>query len=238
MAVTWIFNPLPDIFSGYLAGWVFWLLGLFFAWRVPSTNLNIKVPLLSIFLIFFASKELRLGATILDVLHIKNPGEAITFGDMTILPICCLLFAIVANRFISSNLYRYLYVIALLMPLSVISYSFLKNHGFKSDNYTIAAIEIFLAIVFYWIKSKLSILDNLAFLGSLSYGIYIFHSPLIYLVRDNFPIAGDIWSYLLRFISWAILTVSLAYLMDLKVQPKIRNWFQINVFVRFAKNNV
>ena len=128
--LIWIFDPLPDILSGYLAGWIFWLLGLFLAWRVPSRVQNIKVPLISIFLLFYANKELRLGANILDVLHFNNPGETVTFGDITILPISILLIAIVSNRIIlnkASNIYRSLYEISLIMPLSIIVYSFLKK---------------------------------------------------------------------------------------------------------------
>lgn len=230
--LIWIFNPLPDIWSGYLAGWFFWLLGLFFAWRVPSNAVMGKVPLLSIFLLFFANKELRLGANILDILNLNNPGEAATFGDLAFLPICGLLFAVVANRAVSRNVYRLLLAISLLMPFAVVSYGFIKNRGFRSDNYAISAIEIFLAILFCWVKINPSILSHFAFWGSISYGIYIFHTPLIYLVRDNFFAAGNAWSYLLRAIVCTILTVSLSYLMDIKLQPKIRNWFREHVFVR------
>jgi peptidoglycan/LPS O-acetylase OafA/YrhL len=227
MSFIWIFNPLPDIWSGYLAGWLFWLSGLFLAWRVPSNDLNVKVPLLSLFLLFYANKELRLGATILDVLHLNNPGGG-SFGDLTSLIICVLLFAVISNRAISRNVYLYLYAIAMTLPFSVVVYSFYKNHGFKSgsDNYKFAAVEIFLAILFCRVKTSPAILKYLAFWGSISYGIYIFHSPLIYLVRDNFPLSGNVWSYLLRTILWAILTVSLSYIMDLKIQPKIRTWFR------------
>lgn len=234
MLLIWFFNPLPDIWSGYLAGWIFWLFGLFFAWRVPSNAVMSKVPLISIFLLFLANKELRLGANILDVLHLNNPGEAATFGDLAFLPICGLLFAVVANRVISRNVYQFVFAISLLMPFAVVSYGFIKNRGFRSDGYAIAAIEIFLAILFYWVKINPSVLSYFAFWGSISYGIYIFHSPLIYLVRDNFFFAGNVWSYCLRFITWTILTVALSYLMDVKLQPKIRNWFREHVFVKSA----
>jgi len=230
--LVWIFNPLPNILSGYLAGWIFWLLGLFLAWRVPSRVQNIKVPLISIFLLFYANKELRLGANILDILHFNNPGEIVTFGDITILPISILLIAIVSNRIIlnkASNVYRSLYTISLIMPLSIIVYSFLKKGGFGSDNSTIAAVEIFLAIAFYGIKLSPSILKYLAFFGSISYGIYIFHGPIIGIVGYYFPFSGNVWSYLLRLIVWIVLTFSLSYLMDIKVQPKIRNWVRSNI---------
>jgi peptidoglycan/LPS O-acetylase OafA/YrhL len=230
--LIWIFNPLPDIWAGYLAGWIFWLLGLFFAWRVPSNAVMGKVPLLSILLLFFANKELRLGANILDVLHLNNPGEAATFGDLAFLPICWLLFAVVANRAISGNIYRFVSAISLLMPFAVVSYGFIKNRGFRSDNYAIAAVEIFLAILFYWVKTSPSILRYFTFWGSISYGIYIFHSPLIYFIRDNFFVAGNGWSYGLRFFVWAVLAVSLSFLMDVKLQPNIRNWFRKHVSVK------
>jgi peptidoglycan/LPS O-acetylase OafA/YrhL len=237
MALTWIFNPSSNnIFSGYLVGWIFWLLGLFLAWRVPSNPRDIKTPILSLILIFLANKELRLGTNILDVLHLKNPGWAdSSFGDLTSLAICGLLFAVVTNRLINTNVNRFLYSIAILMPLTMISYSFIKNHGFvRSDNYVIASIEIFLAIVLCWIRHEPSILNNLDFFGRISYGIYIFHWPIFNLVCYNFPVSGSLWSYLLRYISWAILTVSLSYLMDVKIQSMIRNWCKVNVFTRFA----
>jgi peptidoglycan/LPS O-acetylase OafA/YrhL len=230
--LIWIFNPLPNILSGYLAGWIFWLIGLFLAWRVPSRVQNIKVPLISIFLLFYANKELRLGANILDVLHFNNPGETVTFGDLTIIPISILLIAIIADRIIPSKvskIYRNLYIVSLLMPLTLILYSFLKKGSLGSENYAIAAIEIFLAVAFYWIKLSPSILKHLAFVGSISYGIYIFHGPTIGIVGNYFPFSGNVWSYLLRLIVWIVLTFALSYLMDIKVQPKIRNWVRSNI---------
>lgn len=239
MALTWIFNPSStNIFSGYLVGWMFWMSGLFLAWRVPSNSVNIKVSLLSLLLVFLANKELRFGTNILDVLHISNPGWGDTsFGDLTALPICILLFTVVASKRINITIYNFLYAFAVLMPVCIISYSIIKNRGFvRSDSFIIAAIEIFLATLFYWLKCNPSVLNNLDFFGRTSYGIYIFHWPIFNLVRDHFPVSGSLWSYLLRYVSWAILTISLSYLMDIKVQSKIRDWSKVNVFKRLSIN--
>jgi peptidoglycan/LPS O-acetylase OafA/YrhL len=232
MTFIWIFNPSSNnILAGYLVGWLFWLLGLLLAWKTPSNTKKIKVPLLSLLLLFYANKELRLGTILLDVLHWKNPGcNDFTFGDLVSLPICTLLFATVSNRVIENHIKRWLYVIVITMPFAAISYSFIKNYGsFHDENFKISAIEIFLAIIFFWLKCNQSVLNYLGFFGSVSYGIYIFHIPIIWIVENNFPISGSLWSFMLRYILWAILTVALAYLMDIKIQKKIRNWCHIYI---------
>lgn len=239
IGLIWIFIPSSNnIFSGYLVGWTFWMFGLFLAWRVTPNSIEPKMPLLSLFLIFLANKELRWGTNILDVLHLNNPGwNDCSFGDLTSLLICGLLFTVIANRRIPIRIYYLLCFTTIIMPVLIIGYSFIKNRGFvRSDNYVIAAIEIVLALLFYWVKHNPSVLNYLDFFGGISYGIYIFHVPILNLVRDNFPVSGNLWSYLLRYISWAILTIVLSYLMDIKMQSKIRIWCKEKIFIRFATN--
>jgi len=235
-----IFHNVPSILISYLVGWLFWLFGLFLAWRIPSQNKEGYVPLLSTLLVLLATSEMHLGETLMDVLKIKNPEtiELLGLGSIISLPSCISLFTIVANRPLNSVVALWTNGIAFLMPFSAICYGIFGKGRLSSENWIAAAIEIWLAVALVWIKINPSILKNLAFLGSISYGIYVFHSPSILFIRNNFPklISGTIWSFLLRFVLLTILTISLAAFVELKVQPRIKSWFQKNIFVNFSKN--
>ncbi|WP_434685905.1 acyltransferase family protein [Pseudanabaena minima] len=237
-----VFRGFPSILVSYLTGWFFWLFGLWLAWRVPSQNREVSVPLLSAILVLLATSELHLGGTLFTVLKLNNSGTLglLSLGDVVSLPACISLFILVVNRPIQSNAARLIGALAFLMPFSAICYGvFLKKGGLGSENWIAAAIEIALAIALFWFRLSPSILNRFAFFGSISYGIYIFHAPFIFFIRNYFPssVSGTIWTFILRLILLSIFTLVLSYLMELKIQPKIKTWFQRNIVVRFKTNN-
>jgi peptidoglycan/LPS O-acetylase OafA/YrhL len=236
------FKGIPGILVSYLTGWLFWLFGLWLAWRIPSQKHEVSVPILSAILVILATSELHLGGTLFTVLKLNNPDVLgmLSLGDVVSLPACISLFMLVLNRPIQSNVARWIGAIAFLMPFTAICYGvFLKKGGLGSDNWIAAAIEIVLAIALFWIKLSPSVLNHFAFFGSISYGIYIFHAPFIFFIRSYFSssVTGTIWTFILRLILLIIFTLALSYLMELKVQPKIKTWFQRNIVARFHANN-
>ncbi len=233
-----VFKGVPSILVSYLTGWFFWLFGLWLAWKVPSQNREVAVPLLSAILVLLATSELHLGGTLFTVLKLNNSG-LLSLGDIVALPACMSLFMLVVNRPIQSSVTRWIGALAFLMPFSAICYGVLKKGGLGSESWIAAAIEIVLAIALFWFKLKPSILNHFAFFGSISYGIYIFHAPFIFFIRNYFPsaISGTIWTFILRLILLSIFTLALSYLMELKIQSKIKTWFQRNIVVKFRTNN-
>jgi peptidoglycan/LPS O-acetylase OafA/YrhL len=221
-----IFHDFPKILVGYFTGWLFWLFGLCLAWRSPSLNRQVSAPLISIILVLLATSELHLGPTLFTILKLNNPDA----GAIISLPACALLFAIVANRPLESKVSRLVNTCAFLMPFGAVCYGIFWKGGLRSDNWILAAIELFLAVALIWVKVNPLILKHFAFLGNISYGVYIFHAPCIFFIRNYFPnsISGTIWSFLLRLSLLTVFTMSLACFMEVKVQPKIKAWFQRN----------
>ena len=235
VCVGWVIHPFPQIISGYLAGWLFWLMGLWLAWKVPHRAHQISVPLVSYFLLFLATGEFHLGAVILGALKLGNPNpNYVSLQNLTSLPICIALVATVANR--PSKLNRWLHIIAFAIPLTAVAYAFIFKSGVKSESWAVGTFEVVAAIALLWWRIKPDILKNLAFFGSISYGLYVLHMPITVIVRNNFPsmISGNLGSFLIRLVIWSLLTIALAYLLEIKIQPIIKKWSKEHILSRFA----
>ena len=232
----WFVHPFPQVISGYFAGWLFWLMGLWLAWKVPHRPHQISVPLVSYILLFMATGEFHLGSVVLGALKLGNPNpNYVSLQDITSLPICISIIATVTNR--PSKLNRWLYGISFAIPLAAIAYAFIYKGGVKTESWAIGTFELVVAIALLWLRNKPDILKHLTFWGSISYGLYILHMPFILIVRDYFPtaVSGNLWSFLLRLTTWLLLTITFAYLLEIKIQPVIKKWSQKNILSHFAK---
>ena len=202
---------------------------------MPHHAHDISVPLVSYLLLFLATSEFHLGAVILGALQLGNPNpNYVSLQDLTSLPICIAIVATVANR--PSKLNRWLHMIAFAIPLIAVAYAFIFKGGVKSEAWAIGTFEVVAAIALLWWRTKTDILKKLAFFGSISYGLYVLHLPIMVIIRDYFPnmISGNLGSFLIRLVIWSLSTISLAYLLEIKIQPMIKKWSKKHLLSRFA----
>ncbi|MBD2357542.1 acyltransferase [Tolypothrix sp. FACHB-123] len=99
-SIGWLIPQTPQLWSSYAAGWIFWLIGLGFAWKVQCIQTNSqKIPLFSYLLLLTATNFFSTGKVFLNSLGFSNPSAAIVnLSDLALLPICVLIFAEVTHR--------------------------------------------------------------------------------------------------------------------------------------------
>jgi len=66
VACVFPFIPaVPPLISGYATGWIFWLFGLWLAWKKPRAETITTFPLVAYMLIFIATDKLSIGKSVL-----------------------------------------------------------------------------------------------------------------------------------------------------------------------------
>jgi peptidoglycan/LPS O-acetylase OafA/YrhL len=220
------FPTFPKIISGYAAGWMFWLFGLWLAWKKSQSQSGTKFPLFSYILLYIATDKLEIGATLLKELGLT----AIKFSEISILdfvyfPLCALLLASITQRKLPHSLSYSSFAVALLL----IQTTYLFTSGKLSFNELIAVAHMFMGFVFLRWKVSPSIFSYLSFFGSISYGIYVFHMPILNLMSKFLPFSGSPITFLIRTFIWAGLTILVSYFFELKIQPLLKLYFQKQV---------
>jgi peptidoglycan/LPS O-acetylase OafA/YrhL len=154
-------------------------------------------------------------------------GIALGYQDLALLPYC--LYTVIA--FSGRKLkYEGWYFSVLLLPLF---YSIFLSFKEPAHEHALA----FFAPVFYLCLSLVirfvnwSVFDKLgrlmislgAWLGGISYGIYIIHVPLLYFAGRVNVFDNQLLAYLIKLILFFSLVISIAYLLEKVFQPGIRN---------------
>jgi peptidoglycan/LPS O-acetylase OafA/YrhL len=223
----WFIPAFPQILSSYAVGWLFWLFGLWLAWKKRSSVSLSKIPLLTYLLLFIATDRLAyMGKEYLERNGFHNLGNSgVNLIDFVYFPISALLFTVISNRLFQG--WRYLSSLAFCIPLA--SSSYLLAIKLLNSVAIASVIHTFLSVLLIHWKVKSNALSVLSFFGSISYGLYVLHVPMMILVKNYFPWGGSLLSFTTRLAIWILLTVGLSYLLELKMQPLLKRWFQKTV---------
>jgi peptidoglycan/LPS O-acetylase OafA/YrhL len=229
--LCWVIPSFPPILSGYAAGWLFWLFGLWLAWKKEPLGKAFTTPLFSYLLLIIATDRLFslknfLASSDFNSIYLSQ----VNLLDLAYFPICAVLFVAATNRSFSG--FHFLEGLAFLLPLGLNSYWLATGRLFGNNMWIASVIHMVLAIVLIRWRLQPKILTIFAFIGSISYGIYILHMPMIHFVHNAFPWRGSAWSFTLRILAWSILTVSIAMFLELKLQPILKRWFNQSVIKR------
>ncbi len=223
-----VIPAMPPIISGYAAGWVFWLFGLWLAWKKPRIAAIAPIPLFSYLLIYIATDKLTILKVLFKDLNLSNLGiSEISITDFVYFPLCAILFSAITQRHIPYR--RLLNAIAIAIPSAQIIYLLITNQLITNQGWIIAALQMFLGLILLGWRVSPNILSHLTFIGSISYGIYVFHMPIMNLLQKVTAFSGSPITYISRIILWATLTIAISYLLELKLQPLIKRWFQQSV---------
>jgi peptidoglycan/LPS O-acetylase OafA/YrhL len=222
------FPTFPKMISGYAAGWVFWLFGLWLAWKKPRLNSFVKFPLISYILLYIATDKLEIGTTILNHLGlVTTKFSEISITDFVYFPLCALLFASLAQR--KLPYIQYYRTMSIALPLTYTAYLLVSGKLIGNEAGLIAVIHMLLGFTLLRWQVSPAVFTFLAFFGSISYGIYVFHMPIMNFMNKILLFSGSPITFMIRTFIWAGLTVGAAYLFELKIQPLIKQWFQKNI---------
>ncbi len=223
----------PSLISGYAVGWLFWLFGLWLAWKKPRSNSFAKFPLFTYILLFIATDKLSIGQTLLNNFGFTIVNlAAINITDIVYFPLCVLLFASLTQRYIPYL--RIMNAIAIALPLAQTSYLLATGQLLNTESWLIASAHMILGLALLGWQTSSGILSKLSFFGSISYGIYVLHSPIMSLMNSVSLFSGSPITFTIRMFVFAGLTIGLSYLCELKLQPIIKRWFQQKVIAPTA----
>jgi peptidoglycan/LPS O-acetylase OafA/YrhL len=223
-----LFPVFPKIVSGYAAGWVFWLFGLWIAWKKPRMQAPSKFPLISYILIYIAIDKLEIGAATLKNLGLVTTKlSEISVVDLVYFPLCALLFAALTQRKLPNS--RWYSMIAFILPFSYSIYLIFSGKLSGNETGLIAVAHMILGFLLLRWQVAAHGFACLTFMGSISYGIYVFHMPIMNLMNKISLFSGSPITFMIRTFIWISLTIGISFLFELKIQPLIKQKFQDKV---------
>jgi peptidoglycan/LPS O-acetylase OafA/YrhL len=180
---------LPAVFHvvcGYSSGFLFWLAGLWLAWcrrptPAPSPGQAHAFPAAGLILMLIALHASAPEHTLRTLMGI--PWEAVSFVspfNLVYLPVSFLLVGGATGCLPPiGNLAR---LVCLLPPAVTVTGALLHNSHLLEPRWGVAAFATMVGGALLWTNVGSNSLPRLAWIGAISYALYIFHTPIHYLV--------------------------------------------------------
>jgi peptidoglycan/LPS O-acetylase OafA/YrhL len=231
------FTPvIPPVLASYSYGACFWLTGLALSQNQRSTKPLRFGLLLAWLLLMLCYERMNLLFSLLNRTGIDFTGQtvpdvfqrAISFSDLS-----CLIFCVpLLLRFTGRTMPRLIWLerLAFLMPsLYLVSYIISgKIRETELFNTVIGSVVFYgIAVLAYLMQHRTDgigklILRLLTPLGSISYGIYIIHFPILFLFRSIQAYSGSTTTFFARCIIYFGLIFALGWFLESKFQPWIK----------------
>lgn len=223
-----IYPQMPAMIIALSTGFSYWCTGMLIAWYFPFTSVKSEenktrfyIPVL--LLLLLCDK--------LNILYgfIPNRGYEIGWGlqnkvnvyDWVFFPFCFSAFLVYSNR--NSRFLIPSIIVSYCAMLASMAYSIVKR---GSDYYGLTTyFLVSLAILLLFTKVKSEKITKLAVLGSVSFALYVIHTPLMFIAKLILPASDSQLLYFFKLLIYVICVFILSYLLEKKLQPRIRKLF-------------
>lgn len=228
----------PDVARGlvptFAFGFTFWLCGLALAkYSRPNESSTSYAAMLSMVFLFLTLGALDAAPALLHHaqlllfgkdLTVVPPGQDayLVFRDFAFLPYCAVMVAVFAGIRLK---YRTA-VIAFMTLIPAVSFLHYLKDADKNPLITLFFIGLFygLSLVFFLFPARLEAVSKRAIkkmvpLGSISYGLYIVHFPLLTLILSYQGFSGSGFTYFVRLVVFFLLTLVASYFLEKVYQP-------------------
>ncbi|WP_460584663.1 acyltransferase family protein [Hymenobacter arcticus] len=218
--------------SDYFLGFTFWLVGLILARYCQSPDSTSFPVMVSMLLLLVSLEKLNVLTTIISKAIISIapyklsfPDEQIKFLDLSYLPFCIVTVLVFASHRISFK--KHILRLIIFSP-ALTFYHFLRNSG---ERYTvdllIPTLFYVAAVLVFLFQNKLQdicalLIKRLSNTGTISYGLYIIHFPIIVIFSYVVLFSGNPLTFGIRLIAYLIICTGAAYLLEKIFQPWIR----------------
>jgi len=214
----------------YALGWLFWLAGyaLAFAPLADRDALVGRLPWPSLLLLWFATWHTKPLWHFMHRFGLLPLQEAwIDYSYLDFLPVSvCLLLAASGRR---PRYTRLLVLVSFVFPLAFLAWVCLRGR-LMMDAFSVDTVFLLAALVLCSWKPSTRFIARLAWVGSISYGLYIFQRPVQWFILDASWIpTGTVFSYSLRLTLCLVLTLTLSWFLERMLQPCLRRWFLARV---------
>jgi Predicted acyltransferases len=146
----------------------------------------------------------------------------ITFMDLSFLPYCFLLVLAFSEK--SFRFKKQIFAILQLLPALTFAYMILNRNKYDASLYLLHSIYYLISLGFFYLKERRinfiskKVIRGGSWLGSISYGIYIIHFPILVLLNRMYNYFG-LENFILRFLILITLVLFVSYLLEKKMQP-------------------
>ena len=214
-------------FVNYLNGYYFWLVGLFFGWKILQSNegTDKPVPLLSMLFIQLCQNYLGVGAIVLHVFGIHSNTN---FNWVFDIPFCIMIMGILTNT--SNNFFKLNRIFCYIIPSVIFIYLVLHHRILENERWIMCLIFWVCSLLFYGEK-KISalLLHKLTAIGKISYSLYLLHIPVALLIKKVIFINDRPTEITVKYILWIIITFGLSFILDRIFQPAVKRYFDRNL---------
>jgi peptidoglycan/LPS O-acetylase OafA/YrhL len=229
-------SVVPVICASYCYGAVFWFLGLYLAAQPPTQRPMEYGTLLAFLLLLLCFERMNLAYSMalalqLDVLEADVPqffNRAIVFSDLSSLVYCVPLLLCATNRTVRGKkwLERGAFVIPFLYLAAYVLSGKIHQQQLLDTLYVPLAFYV-LALMAYVFRYQLGgwgevVVQKLKPLGLISYGIYIIHFPLLFLVRYARLANGTFSAFILQLVLYFTFVLAVGWLLETKLQPWVK----------------
>ncbi|RYY07803.1 MAG: acyltransferase [Sphingobacteriaceae bacterium] len=220
-------NSKTLIFAHYLNGYYFWIIGLFFGWKIIQGNESFDkpIPLLSMLFIQLCQNHLEIGAIIL---HVFNLHLNTNFNWIFDIPFCIMIMGMLTN---TSNLFLKMNkIFCYTLPIVIFIYLILHNRIFENERWIMCLVFWIFSLLLYREK-KISalILHKLTPIGKISYSLYLLHVPVALLIKKVIFISNRPAEIIVKNLLWIAITFGLSFVLEIYFQPAVKKYFDQNL---------
>ena len=215
-------------FATYAAGWAFWLAGYCLAQtsKNESDAVGHSLPWPSLALIWFVTWRVKPLWWIAHRFHLLPVEESwMNFSYFDFIPASILLLIATSGR--RPKYYRAIAYAVVIWPIAFLAWRAWREH-FGPGTFSFEAALALLAVALWKWRPSTAFLSIFAPVGSISYGIYIFHSPIQWFVANHSHLpSGNLAAFILR----TAVFLSLTWLVAVVAEKHIQSWIK-NAIVR------
>lgn len=225
--------PFPLIIEGYLVGLIFWFTGFIISsikLGQSHTEIVSADKLVSVFFLLLSCAFLNPFGKIISQIHflhgvlLHSLDGIVSVNDVSFLPVC--LYAIIIAS--STNVKWSKFLAGFIYVFTWLYLMFLIKDGsfFKTNIFYVPALFLIASTVLLF--SPIQIFRSTALFikaGSISYAIYVIHTPILEFMGQSGYFTGNLLSFLVRCTILFIVVIGISYSLERLLQPKIKNFF-------------
>jgi len=230
IGIVSLYLPVVHVLTAYAIGFCFWLSGLYLSRNTSKSATTLRL----IPIIFFM---LAVGIIIgerdyITPLHLHNFPPHVTvywqqkiqsMNDLLLLPLAFLIVVLFSGH--TFPYFKIYFFVVQVIPLYVIYIH--KKEPQDPDFYMgilfylLAGLSFLIKIPENWIRKTCT------WLGSISYGIYIIHYPILFFFGQSIFITENLWFYLIKVFLYLTVVLLLANKLEKVYQPFFKRLFHL-----------